>query len=84
MIRTTVLEILYIKETEIIQTIGTDNVKTTDHEPIQTINQTIKIITLDHETILRIEIQIIQIQHRNNSESPHRKKYTISKFRTKL
>ena len=35
--------------------------KITDHETIQTIDQNIIIITIDHVTILRIEIQIIKI-----------------------
>ena len=51
----------HTKETETIQIIGTDNIKLTDHETIQTIDQTIIIITIDHVTILRIEIQITKI-----------------------
>ena len=48
-------------ETETIQTIGTDNIKITDHETIQTIDQTTLIIPRDHLKILRKEIQIIKI-----------------------
>ena len=56
----TVLEISHVIETETIQTTGTENIKITDHETIQTIDQTIIIITIDHMTNLRIKIQIIK------------------------
>ena len=79
----TVLEIPYILEPEIIQTIGTDNIEITDHETIQTIDRTITIITIDHVTIPRIEIKIIKIDKEtflnHLTEIIH-----ISKFTTKL
>ena len=57
----TVLEIPYIIKPEIIQTIGTNNIERTDHETIQTKDQTITIITIDRVTLTRIEIKIIKI-----------------------
>ena len=60
-IQTTVLEIHHTIETETIQTTETDNIKITDHETIQTIDQTLIIIIIDHVTILKNEIQIIQV-----------------------
>ena len=59
-IQLTVLEISHVIETETIQTTGTENIKITDHETNQTIDQTIIIITIDHVTNLRIKIQIIK------------------------
>ena len=44
-----------------MRTKGTDNIKIIDRETIQTIDQTIIIVTIDHVTILRIEIQIMKI-----------------------
>ena len=54
-----VLETPHTKDTETNQTVGTDNTKITNHETIQTIDQTLIIITTDHVKILKIEIQII-------------------------
>ena len=68
---TTVLQVLQIKDTETIQTIGTGNIKITDHETIQTKDQTIIIITIDRVTNLRIDFQInkndkkLFLNHRN-------------------
>ena len=79
----TVLEIPYIIKPEIIQTIGTNNIERTDHETIQTKDQTITIITIDRVTLPRIEIKIIKIDSEtflnHLTEIIH-----ISKFTTKL
>ena len=78
----TVLEIPYIIKPEIIQTIGTNNIERTDHETIQTKDQTITIITIDRVTLPRIEIKIIKIDSEtflnHLTEIIH-----ISKFTTK-
>ena len=47
-------------ETKIVQTIWIDKIQITDHETIQTIDQTKIIITIDHVTITRTEILTIQ------------------------
>ena len=52
-------EIPHTMETETIQTVGTYNIKTTDHETNQKIDQTMIIITKNHVKIFRIEDQII-------------------------
>ena len=59
MIQTIVLEFRHIIETETIQTKGAANMKITDHENIQIIDQTIIFITIDHVKIFNREIQII-------------------------
>ena len=60
-IQTTVLKIPHTIKIETIQTTGTDKIKTTDHETIQTKDQTLIIFTIDDVTILKIEIQLDQI-----------------------
>ena len=57
----TVPEILHMIETRITQTIEIEKKQTTYHETIQTTDQTITIIKIDHLTIPGIEILIIQI-----------------------
>ena len=59
--QTTVPEIPRITEIEITQTKGRDNTQIIDHETIQTTDQTIIIITINHVKIPRIEILIIQV-----------------------
>ena len=87
-IRTTVLENPHTKETETTQTIGIDNIQITDHETIQTIDQTITIITIDHVTILKTELLINQIDNENilnqRIEIFSINAYTKSTFTTKL
>ena len=60
-IQTTVPEILRITETGTTQSIGIDNTQIIDHETIQTTDQFIIIITIDHVTNPRTEILIFQI-----------------------
>ena len=60
-IQTTVPEIPHINEAGTTQTISIDNTQIIDHETIQTTDQTIIIITIDHVTLPRTEILIIQI-----------------------
>ena len=60
-IEMTVLENPHITEPEITQTIGIDIIQITDHKPIKTIDQTIKIIKREHVKIPRTEILTIQI-----------------------
>ena len=60
-IQTTVLEVPHITETETTKPKGIDITQMKDHEFIQRIDQTIKIITIDHVTFPRTEILIIQI-----------------------
>ena len=60
------LETPHTKETETIQTTGTDYIKKTDHETIQIIVKTLIIITKDHVKILKKEIQFIKIDKKIN------------------
>ena len=54
-------EIPHIINAGIIQTIQIDKLQIEDYETIQTKDQTITIITIDHVTIPEIEILLIQI-----------------------
>ena len=83
----TEIETIQIIDTEVIRTIEIKITRTINQEITHITDQTItdqtSIIKTDHELIQKIEIQVIIIDSRNYSESPHRNNnhYNNSKHR---